>query len=149
MALKTSDPLGTKEFKLVSFKPLTRNGAEVQTHSSEIIGDTLFINGVPHKFCGKCGIPIKEYDGDRVHKSGRAWEIKQYKITILGGWVDDGEEIVYENGFPTIKRHKRPIIMQRLGCFECWNKQQQKKLRSKDKEWMYDIRECFKPKENK
>jgi hypothetical protein len=111
---------------------------------NEVIGDTLFINGVPHKFCGKCGAPIHAADGIRTNVSGRKVEFKPYKISIMAGWIDEGEEIIYRNGFPEIKRHKRPIIIQRLGCFDCWNLQQKRKLNSSDKEWMYDIRECFK-----
>lgn len=116
---------------------------------SEMIGDTLFINGVPHKVCGKCGVPVGSSEGIRTNISGRKVEIRPYKITVMVGWKDEGDEIVYEDGFPTIKRHKRPIIMQRLGCFDCWNTQQMRKNGAHDKEWMYDIRECVNPEKGK
>lgn len=118
-----------------------------------LIGETLFINGSPHKICGHCGkiIGSDEYQRKslssgavkskgKIVKDGKVtFELKPYMISILMGWIDLGEEITCVDGYPTVKVNRRPKIMQKAGCFECWNTQQ------RNGGW-YDVKSCQNPK---
>jgi len=108
------------------------------TQGTEKIGDTLFVNGVPHKMCGRCAAVIGSGDYERklvsrgatkskgkIVKDGKvSYESKAYMISILLGWIKLGEEIIYVGGFPTIKENFRPKLVTRPACFNCWNLQQ-------------------------
>lgn len=121
----------------------------VLTRGTVLIGETLFINGSPHKICGHCGKIIGSDEYERKFKSSGAvkskgkivkdgkvsYEVRPYMISILVGWIDLGEEFVYIGGFPTVKVNRRPKIMQKAGCFKCWNRQQ------RDRGW-YDAKSC-------
>ena len=99
------------------------------TRGRFVAGDTLFIDGTPHKMCGHCGCLVNSQDGVRTKHGGRdkvTVEVKPYKVTVCLGWIDGEDEIVIENGFPTIKHNRRPMLKQVLACFECWNLQKRR-----------------------
>lgn len=125
----------------------------VLSRGTILIGETLFIDGSPHKICGHCGKVIGSSEYERKFKSSGAtkskgkivkdgkvgFEIRPYMISILAGWIELGEEVVYVNGFPTVKVNRRPRIIQKASCFDCWNVQQ------RDGGW-YDVKDCQKVK---
>jgi hypothetical protein len=110
------------------------------TTGTEKIGDTLFVNGVPHKICGKCAIPVgsEAYErklvsrgatkskGKIVRDGKVTYESKEYKISILLRWAKLGEEIIWKDGFPTLKENWIPKLISRPACFDCWNEQQKR-----------------------
>lgn len=134
-------------------KPLPHDATQNFNLSSGTvqIGDTLFVNGAPHKVCGRCAQIIGSNDYERkltsrgatkskgkIIRDGKvSYESKPYMISILLGWIKLGEEIVYEGGFPTVKEHFRPKLIQKPACFNCWNLQQRRG------EW-FKIEECEK-----
>tara|TARA_R110000868_G_scaffold172011_1_gene407799 strand:- start:94 stop:504 length:411 start_codon:yes stop_codon:yes gene_type:complete len=109
------------------------------TRGVQIIGDTMFIDGSPHKFCGHCGQVINSSDYERkivsrgatkskgkIVKDGKvSYEVKPYAISILIRWDLLGEEVIMVDGFPTLKKHWKPKVIQKPGCFNCWNTQKQ------------------------
>ncbi len=110
------------------------------TMGTEKVGETLFVNGVPHKVCGRCGAVIgsEAYErklvsrgatkskGKIVRDGKVTYEAKEYKISILLRWTKLGEEIVWEKGFPVEKQKWVPKLISRSACFDCWNIQQQR-----------------------
>jgi predicted nucleic acid-binding Zn ribbon protein len=102
----------------------------------EMIGDTLFVDGSPHKVCLRCGAPVKQFEGEchtqtkgvaNQQKKQRA--IEPYKIVfMLIKWVE--EYILDANGNASeIVRKERKIIRSGSACFDCWNVFQLMKLR--------------------
>jgi hypothetical protein len=126
MIIKSLPRLVEPEFKL--------------TQDTEKIGDTLFVNGVPHRMCGRCGKAIGSEANERIMRSTGAtkskgkivkdgkvtYEVKEYRIQICSGWIKLGEEIIYVNGFPTVKEKFAPKLTQKPGCFDCWDLQQRR-----------------------
>jgi hypothetical protein len=104
---------------------------------TEKIGDTLFVNGVPHSECAHCGKPYKPYDEANrtvVAKRGEKFgALKPLMLTILYGWadseVDTGWQVINGIPYPIRELRKRPIVRQQKGCFDCYTKQQSIKAR--------------------
>ena len=131
------------------------------TRGSQMIGDTLFIDGSPHHVCGHCGCIINSSDYERKLQSRGAtkskgkivrdgkitYESKPYKITILLGWLQGEDKHTVVDGFPTVEHKWIPRLKQAFGCFACWNTQEHRKLQSsKLGDWAYDAKHCNAPK---
>lgn len=103
--------------------------AIASTESESVkIGNTLFVDGSPHVECGCCKQPIKLHEGQvsiRGVRDGKVKEFKDYSVPMLIGWMELTPEIIYEDGFPTLKRNIRPALKTVKACFECWNKWKQ------------------------
>jgi hypothetical protein len=88
-----------------------------------VIGDTLFVDGTPHKTCTRCGAIIRQHDAK--------------KITFLHGWKYVGtttKNIPTEHGFiHEVTDQYKPILHTDVGCTDCWNVQDRDR---QNKEWL-------------
>lgn len=99
-------------------------------------GDTLFVDGVPHVQCARCGAISKASEGQRnvvkaqgghTTKYGKrdarmVATVKPYMITV-GYWVKDETIETDAEGHMLVKVKWYPKLSQRPGCFDCWHAQ--------------------------
>lgn len=121
------------------------------------IGDTLFIDGSPHKVCGNCdkilvdkdiNYQIKDTPTGRQIKIGRkgnvtksehksTGDIRYYKISIGNKRPYDQYDIAHQDPNPhrivTVETKYHHNLRQVDGCFDCWNLQQQEKIQNPGK----------------
>lgn len=116
------------------------------THITEKIGDTLFIDGVPHTECGRCGAIIRQFDGERIIttsgavkskgkiiKDGKKTaEIRRYKV-LIGYWLHYEEESLGSNGEQELTPKAKPIVRNVPACLDCYNELQDMKAATPDK----------------
>lgn len=75
------------------------------------------INGTPYVDCGWCEMPVRLFDGEKQ------------KITILIKWEETDEYLQGKLDLTlSVKTKMKPILVQKPGCFECWYRQQLKRL---------------------
>ena len=103
------------------------------TNRTEKIGDTLFINGVPHTECGVCGDVIKKFDGMRTVIAGRDKRtvlVKEFKVQV-GHWVDVKLDPP-EDDHGDVKYFKRiPFVRSVNACERCYNLQHDQRANEK------------------
>lgn len=125
------------------------------TKGTQKIGDTLFVDGVPFIECAHCGMLIKKYAYGEVKASrGKSHrELKEYKISILIRWKELEEDdfsrdekgrliTVQGNLIPVIRLKRIPVLIQRAGCFDCWNVQYQQKQQINPGIVAFNVKDC-------
>lgn len=85
---------------------------------TELIGDTLFVDGVPHTQCARCGIIRPKFDGVLTRtRDGRV--VKEYKITF-GKWKHEQDFTTDDSGYPIVITTSKLILWSKPGCQSCW-----------------------------
>ena len=88
------------------------------------IGDTLFIDGVPHIKCGVCGAVAKKFDGTyqtSSTKQNTQREIKPYTVQKLMGFKTT-QQYVWVRDQQELRITQVPILKSVPACKVCWLK---------------------------
>jgi hypothetical protein len=96
----------------------------VVAHTTEVIGETLFVDGAPFTFCGKCGVPIVKIEGNRtrIGTHGTIRRDARYQRIMIGKWEEKDTEVWSDEIQAAIWQTVRTLkLWSAEACYPCFD----------------------------